>query len=168
MSKDPDQDQDHDHDHDLAQKDLQFAVDTARDAFQQVDELTETVERLRDYCRANEDRIAELEDTLNSALDKPYAQLSKREKAIKIQEYAIQRAEKKSTRKHALDYDDVKWSVFDGEASDGHTYNLMQLAAERTGFTQLEDPKRVAVDLDRLNESGERSVLNNATQEVDG
>lgn len=134
----------------------------AQTALQRTAELEAALERIDEL----EERVEALESSLGDIENKPYELLSRSEKVALVRKYLIDRAEQKSSRKHTLTYDDIQWSVFDGEPSDGHCYHLLKEAAQHPGFTHTTDPHRVAVDLTELNDQADRSSVNNAVQGV--
>jgi hypothetical protein len=124
-----------------------------------VGELEATVERLAL-------RVGTLEELLPNETD-PYADLTRDQKVQRVQRYLLERAQA-TNGKAAVDYDDVQWSVFDGEPSADHCYTLMQLAAADTpGFTyrDAERPKRLRVDLAATNAEADFSHANNFVAE---
>lgn len=90
------------------------------------DDLAE-IEALRD-------RVAKLELRLNERdADRAYESLSRAEKVGHVREHAFEKATSHAG-KAALDYNAIKWEVFDGEPSADHCYTLMEMAAEIDGF----------------------------------
>lgn len=92
-----------------------------------LDEATAEIEKLREDVTSLELRLSEHDD------DRDYAQLTRDDKVGMVREHAFQKATRGSGVA-ALDYDDIRWEVFDGEPSADHCYTLMELAADVRGF----------------------------------
>lgn len=120
-----------------------------------VDDLEAEIERL-------EYRVAELEvATPDETTD--YSELSQDEKIGRVRQELMQRANAAPSGKAQIEYKDVLWSVFDGEPSAGHVYNLMKSAGRADGF-EYADPtdgnKRVTVDVDAVKDEAAFSPVN--------
>jgi len=92
--------------------------------------------------------IEELRHVVNVDLDgKSYQQMAPDDKVREIQGTLLEEAVGRQTGKAAMDYTDVKW-LFNGKASTGHVYDLMQTAGQETGFEYQErdENNRVVVD----------------------
>ncbi|GAA0539836.1 hypothetical protein ABNG02_15600 [Halorubrum ejinorense] len=92
-----------------------------------LDEATAEIEQLHEDVTSLELRLSEHDD------DRDYAQLTRDDKVGMVREHAFQKATRGSGVA-ALDYDDIRWEVFDGEPSADHCYTLMELAADVRGF----------------------------------
>lgn len=116
---------------------------TARDAIQiaqralakanRVDDLQERVDDL-------EEQVTELELRLSGRdQDREYASLSLDEKIGMVREHAFKKAT--STNGYAkVDYNGVRWEVFDKDPSTKHCYKLLRLAAEGLDGFEYCDP----------------------------
>ncbi|QLG62808.1 hypothetical protein [Halorarum salinum] len=107
---------------------------------------------------AIEDRVEELENEVTALrlkygdLDegREYDALTRDEKIGRVRNRAFQRATGSNGRA-ALDYNDIRWDVFEGEPSPMHCYDLMKWAAEARGFdhqTPSQGNEHLAVDAD--------------------
>ncbi|GAB3669502.1 hypothetical protein [Halopiger thermotolerans] len=153
------------------------ALQVAQRALSKVNDLEEEVGHLQDeYDDLAEDltalelRLSEIDD------ERPYESLSLNEKIGKVREHAFQRAVN-GHGKATLDYNDVMWSVFDGEPGSDHCYKLMRLAAgvdedgdevqDVPGFKFLESerPMKLAVDAERAKQGVAFSPENKTTSE---
>jgi len=144
------------------ESDFSGLVSQHQQALQQNADLRDRVDDLEDEIERLEFRVGQLETILPDEQD-PYAELTREQKVQRIQRYLLERAEA-TNGVAAVDYDDVQWSVFNGEPSADHCYTLMQLAAEQTpGFTYRDNerPKRLTVDLDATNAEADFSHANN-------
>ena len=92
-----------------------------------VDDLEAEIEALRDEVTSLELRLSEFDE------DRGYKELSRAERVGLVREHAFSKATSR-TGTAALDYDDIKWEVFDGEPSADYCYTLMDLAADVRGF----------------------------------
>jgi len=116
---------------------------TPRDAIQiaqralakanRVDDLQERVDEL-------EDQVTELELRQSGRdQDREYASLSLDEKIGMVREHAFKKAT--STNGYAkVDYNGVRWEVFDSDPSTKHCYKLLRLAAEGVEGFEYCDP----------------------------
>ena len=105
----------------------QRALAKANSLEDDLDEATAEIERLREDVTSLELRLSEHDD------DRDYVQLTRDDKIGLVREHAFQKATRGSGVA-ALDYDDIRWEVFDGEPSADHCYTLMELAADIRGF----------------------------------
>lgn len=129
----------------------QRALSKVNDLERKYDNLLEDHEDLVEDLTAIKLRLSEIDE------ERPYESLSLNEKVGKVREHAFQRAAN-GHGKATLDYNDVMWSVFNGEPGSDHCYKLMRLAAgvddngneiqDVPGFTFLdsERPMKLAVD----------------------
>jgi hypothetical protein len=112
-----------------------------------------------------EQRLMVLEDAVNTDLEaKEYAQLSRKDKARKIQEHLVDVAKDRPTNKAAMTYNEV-YHLFNAKPSTGHVYDLMKLSAQEPGFSydELKDEKdRITVNLEDVKESLLVHVANNS------
>lgn len=123
------------------------AVELARTAIQRVNELEDRVEQQQEIIDAQQEQI----ELLQAAIQEPreYDQFDKQTKIGMVQKHLMKRAYDQGG-KAKMDYDDVKWEVFDGEPSPYHCYELMKQAAQEDGFDYQEpsdENKRLVVDL---------------------
>ncbi|QCW03551.1 hypothetical protein [Natrinema pallidum] len=107
----------------------------------EIEDLQEDRDDLVDDVTALELRLSEIDD------ERPYDGLTLNEKIGKVREHAFRRATG-GHGKAALDYNDVMWSVFDGEPGAKHCYKLMRKAAEARGFDvgKQDGSKKLLVD----------------------
>jgi hypothetical protein len=103
-----------------------------------------------------EQRLSELESVVDTdfrAME--YEQMTRQDKARMIQAELIEEAKESANGKAAFDYNDVLW-LFNKQPSKGHSYDLMELAAEASGFDYQEREgsrkNRITVDMDAVNE----------------
>lgn len=155
---------------------VEDAVGMARDAMQRAQEAEEQADELSDsYHEALDEieqlrfRLTEVEATLPDE-NSDYEALEREDKISLIQNHVIKRARSSPQNWAKVTWFDVKWSVFDGEPSDGHCYDLVRWAADETGFNNVRpdeagEREYVSVDLDVLHESSTRSRVNNEAQE---
>lgn len=88
-----------------------------------------------------EDRVEELETEVTSLRlkygeldeDRDYGALTRDEKIGRVRNRGFRRAAESNGRA-ALDYNAIKWDVFDGGPSPSYCYDLMKWAAEARGF----------------------------------
>nr|WP_152417706.1 hypothetical protein [Haloferax larsenii] len=140
-------------------------------AFELIEEQADTIEAPREDLAESEQererlvfRVGKLEAILPDETT-PYDQLSREERIMRVQDYVMERSYASNGR-FSITYDDVLWSVFDGEPSAGYCYKLMQLAAQEDGFSYGEsDGKKLRVDLDHVNDDGVLSRVNNGESE---
>lgn len=148
----------------------QRALSKVNDLERQYDELLEDHEDLVKDLTAIRLRLSEINE------ERPYESLSLDEKIGKVREHAFQRAAN-GHGKATLDYNDVMWSVFDGDPGSDHCYKLMRLAAgvddsgneiqDVPGFTFLdsERPMKLAVDAERAKQGAAFSPENKTASE---
>ena len=139
---------------------VEDAVQVAQRALAKVNELE----------REQEGREADLEDAReeltalrlrvqdrDEGLD--YSQLKLNDKVGMVREHVFRKAVDGHGRAK-IDYDDVMWSVFDGEPGPNHCYKLMRLAAAEEGDD--------ADDLEAKRSSFRDGVLGFAFRDPDG
>jgi len=97
---------------------------------QRIAQLEETIAEL-------EARIEQLEDRAPHPREKAYQQMDRSDKATVIQTKLKQEAQATNGRASVY-YDDVV-RMFDGQPSAGHAYDLLELAAEESGFRYEQD-----------------------------
>jgi len=122
----------------VAQRALQKANENASRA----DELKDEIDDLREELTAQGLRLSEIND------ERDYAALTLDDKVGMVREHAYRRAVD-GHGKHAMDYNDVMWEVFDGEPGAKHCYKLMRLAGEAEGFDHVDpadDSQQLRVD----------------------
>ena len=148
---------------------------TPRDAIQiaqrslakanRVDDLQERVDEL-------EEQVTELELRQSGRdQDREYASLSLDEKIGMVREHAFKKAT--STNGYAkVDYNGVRWEVFDSDPSTKHCYKLLRLAAEGVEGFEYCDPDGESKHLRVDAEAAKRNVAffqgNNAAAEAGG
>ena len=114
----------------------------------------------RDVIEQIQQNIEELRHVVNVDLDgKRYQQLTRDDKVREIQAALLSEALGRQTHKAAMDYTDVKW-LFNGKASTGHVYDLMQTAGSETGFEyhERDEKNRIVVDADDVPEGVKKSL----------
>lgn len=120
------------------------AVQIAQRALAKANEHKETIEQLQE-------RVVALEA---AAPDRgEYETLDRPTKVGMVREHLVEKA-RVQNGKAAIDYNGVKWEVFDGTPSADHCYTLMQKAAQAQGFTirdQPHDNRQLLVDIDSTN-----------------
>lgn len=105
------------------------AIQVAQRALQKVNELEGDLEAHQDETDKLRERLVELELRLSEIDDnRDYESLTLDEKIGMVREYAYQKA-RDGHGKTTLDYDDIMWSVFDGEPGAKHCYKLIRRAA---------------------------------------
>lgn len=106
------------------------ALAIAQRALAKANDLEADRDRIDDLA----DRVAQLELRV-SALDedRAYESLTTDDRIGLVREHAFEKATE-TTGKAALDYNAIKWEVFDGEPSADYCYTLMERAAETDGF----------------------------------
>ncbi|EMA69300.1 hypothetical protein C461_03028 [Halorubrum aidingense JCM 13560] len=106
---------------------LQEVEDELRD---ELDETNTTVEQLQDDVTALELRVSEFDE------DRDASELSADEKVGMVREHGFRKASEGHGRAK-LDYDDIKWEIFNGDIGDSTCYRLIRKAAglsdEKTG-----------------------------------
>jgi len=148
---------------------------TPRDAIQiaqralakanRVDDLQERVDEL-------EDQVTELELRQSGRdQDREYASLSLDEKIGMVREHAFKKAT--STNGYAkVDYNGVRWEVFDSDPSTKHCYKLLRLAAEGVEGFEYCDPdgesKHLRVDATAAKRNAAFFQENNGGAEAGG
>jgi hypothetical protein len=105
------------------------ALQVAQRALAKVQEQEQTISELQE-------RVAALEAAQPDRSE--YDDLDRETKVGMVREHLVERAQDQHGRA-AIDYNGVKWEVFDGEPSPDYCYTLMELAAEAGGF-DLRDP----------------------------
>ena len=116
------------------------ALQVAQRALARVSEVEERMDELEAENERLEYRVAELEAGLPDE-NTPYDQLDLDEKVGRVRRYLMKRADASPDGWAKIDYDDVMWSVFNGEPSADHCYKLMRLAANAEGF-EYRDPEK--------------------------
>jgi len=118
---------------------VEDAVHVAQRALAKVNELEgvvkkqqETIDDLESELTAVSLRVSEFDD------EREYDQLTRDDKVGRVREYGFRRADEGHGRTK-LDYNDIKWSVFDGEPSPAHCYTLMEVAGSARGFEHRDD-----------------------------
>lgn len=142
------------------------ALQVAQRALAKANELEEIEQRVADLeeeLTAVKLRVSEFDE------DRPYDQLTRDDKIGKVREHAFKKAAQ-GHGKATLDYDDIKWEVFDGEPSPAHCYDLMKWAAQARGFDHR-DPangnEHLAVDAEEAKRGAAfYSAKKDATEEV--
>lgn len=128
------------------------------------------LQELRDENEALRERIEELEKVVDPNPSRlQWEQMSKSQKVQKIRRNLLQYA-KEDGGVAKMNYKEVK-ALFDGQPSDGHTYNLMEAAADAEGFKynapkhgNKVGEKRVLCDLGGVNADASVQSLNNGIQ----
>jgi hypothetical protein len=116
------------------------ALQVAQNALGRVSDLEDDVEELQVDRDDAVERLVALELRLSEfEEDRPYQDYSADEKIGMVREHAFDRAADAGGRA-ALDYQDIKWGVFDGGPSPSHCYDLMRQAAAADGF-DVRDPE---------------------------
>jgi len=114
----------------------------------------------QDAIEGLQEDIEELRHIVNVDLDgKSYEQLTPDDKVREIQATLVEEAVGRQTRAAAMDYRDVKW-LFNGRASTGHVYDLMQRAGSESGFEYQErdENHRIVVDVDDVPDGVKKSL----------
>lgn len=107
----------------IAQRALAKANDLERDLDQLHDDYEDVVEDLT----AVRLRLSEFDE------DRAYDDLTRDDKIGMVREHAFRKAADGAGRIR-LDYDDIRWEVFDGGPSPSHCYDLMKWAEQARGF----------------------------------
>jgi cell division septum initiation protein DivIVA len=127
-------------------------------------DLRERIEALEAENERLRDQLAELSQVVDpDPADADYESLTRARKVHRVRRRLVEDAAT-SNAKAAMDYTAVKW-LFDGHPSDGHCYDLMQLAANLDGFRYQERDgasNRVLVNLDAVNDETLIHAANNA------
>ncbi|KDE60312.1 hypothetical protein EL22_02050 [Halostagnicola sp. A56] len=105
----------------------QRAMHRCTDLEDDVEDLTQEKRDLKDRLTALELRYQEFDE------DQSYDDLGRDGRVGRVREHAFERAVDGHGRA-SLDYNDIMWSVFDGEPSADYCYKLMRLAASAPGF----------------------------------
>jgi hypothetical protein len=87
-----------------------------------LEETADIVDQLQEDVTALELRVSELDD------DRDPSQLSADEKVGMVREHGFRKAAEGHGRAK-LDYDDIKWEIFDGDIGDSTCYRLIRKAA---------------------------------------
>jgi len=113
-----------------------------------VDVDNEDLEELREDV----DELRAVIDT--GAGQKTYEQMTRQDKVRQVQARLVKEAEEMTTRKAAMEHNDVKW-LFNGHPSTGHVYDLMKYVGQEDGFNyqEREENNRVTVDLNGVPDS---------------
>ena len=154
---------------DLAEDAIQVAQRALAKTLDEEEAREEFLEKLADVRQENErltERVAELEAKVSTD-GRAYETLTRDEKVGMVREHLYKRA-RAGSGWFKIDYDAIRWEVFDGEPSADHCYTLMELAAAADGFYH-KDPENenqyVAVDLDEANAGAAFSHANNRTHQ---
>lgn len=99
------------------------ALQVAQRALGKVNELDSRSEDLEEDLTAATLRLSEFDE------DREYDQLTRDDKIGMVREHGFRRAMDSGGRA-ALDYDDIRWEVFDGGPSPAHCYDLMKWASD--------------------------------------
>lgn len=147
------------------------ALQIAQRALSRVNSVEEDLAELRDEhdtvaadLTAIQLRVSEIES------DRPYHALTTNEKIGRVREELFERG-RSNGGTATMTYDDVMWSVFDGNPSADHCYKLMRRAADADGFTYHDGSvgqKRVVVDVEQAKAGVAFSSANNAVVEGGG
>jgi hypothetical protein len=131
------------------------ALDVGQQALQQLNDLREEVHAQQERIDELETEVATLELRHSGRPDdRDYESLTLDEKVGMVREHAFKRATNSKGRAK-LDYNDIRWSVFDSAPSTKHCYKLLRLAGEARGFEYQDDasPKRLVVNADEAKAS---------------
>lgn len=110
------------------------ALQVAQRALSRCNEFEERLEAVESEKADLVDRLAALELKYQELDEgRPYDALTRDEKIGMVREKAFRMAIE-STGFAKLDYNDIMWTVFDGEPGTKHCYQLMKWAAEARGF----------------------------------
>lgn len=118
---------------------LDDVLQVAQRALQKANENERTAEQLQEeFADALDDLVAVKLRLSEVDEQRPYDQMDRDAKIGMVREHAFRRAsDGRGTAK--LDYNDIMWSVFDGEPGSDHCYDLMRWAEEARGF-EVRDP----------------------------
>lgn len=109
------------------------ALQVAQRALAKVNEMEDDYEqrigKLEEELMEVQLRLSEIDE------DRPYESLSLDEKVGMVREHGYTKARDGHGRAQ-LYYDDIMWSVFDGQPGNSHCYKLIRLAA---GLTETDD-----------------------------
>lgn len=144
------------------------ALQVAQRALQKANELEQENRELKDELADHRDRLTSLELRYSEFdEDRSYEDLDRDGRVGRVREHAYQRATEGHGRT-TLDYNDVMWSVFDGEPSADYSYKLMRLAARAPGFT-FKNPdgkgKKLLVDAEKARRGASFSSANKTSSE---
>jgi len=116
------------------------AVQIAQRALAKVNDLERDLEELRSDHDELEEEVTELRLRQSGRdQDREYSSLSLDEKIGMVREHAYKKAT--ATNGYAkVDYNGVRWEVFDKDPSTKHCYKLMRLAAEGLDGFEYCDP----------------------------
>ncbi|MDR9432148.1 MAG: hypothetical protein RI568_15815 [Natronomonas sp.] len=115
---------------------VEDVLQVAQRALAKVNELEDDLEELRARREEDAEELTALKLRMQEHDEEtPYAQLTLDDKIGMVREHAFRKAAGGHGRA-TLDYDDVMWSVFDGEPGPNHCYKLLRLAA---GLTDTDD-----------------------------
>jgi DNA repair ATPase RecN len=128
--------------------DFSGLVQQHQQALERISELETKVQEYADDRERLIFRIGKLEECLPDDRDE-YESYTREDKVSLLKSHLLERAYA-TNGKASADYDDVIWSVFDGEPSRDHAYTLMERAAQADGFhyNTSRRPREVRVDLD--------------------
>jgi len=141
------------------------AIQVAQRALRKVNEVESELSRLREENEHLRQRVTELEVAQPDADD--YTSLDRDAKVGMIRQHALAKADDNSGLAQ-LDYHAIRWEVFNGEPSCGHSYDLMEQAAEAGGFhmgTTSDDNKALKVVLPEVSQEKRQRLLSRANKE---
>lgn len=108
----------------------QRALSKVNDLERELDEVRESREELKEELTAVKLRLSEIDD------ERDVSDLTPDEKVGRVREYGYRKAVEGHGRAK-LDYDAIKWEVFDGRVGDSTCYRMIRKAAglsdEKTG-----------------------------------
>jgi len=123
------------------------AVRVAQNALQKANQNEATIASQETYIKQLERRIEQLELIVPDATD--YENLDRADKGALVRDHLVRTAQDRNG-KAKVDYHEIKHGVFDGQPSNGHCFDLMEIAARKAGF-EVKNPsdgnKHVRVDL---------------------
>jgi len=127
---------------------------------ERIDELEETVENVGA-------RVGEMQEVVNpDPGSRTYEELTKDQKVHKVRKKLLSLA-MNSNGVASMKYRDVK-TMFDGYPSDGHCYDLMELAGQKEGFSYTKNKggeKVLRVKAPDVNDEALIHAVNNAPSE---
>jgi cell division septum initiation protein DivIVA len=143
--------------------DLEARFDALNRARLDLRDRVETLEAENERLR---EQLADLRTVVDpDPADQDYEALDRSRKVHRVRRRLVEDAAS-SNGKASMDYTAVKW-LFDGYPSDGHCYDLMQLAENLDGFRYQErdgGSNRVLVNLDAVNDETLIHAANNASE----
>ena len=126
-----------------------------------LEERVNDLEEENDHLRGE---LAELREVVNPDPGRTdYDSLSKGQKVHRVRRYLVEQAATSPTSRSQLKYKEVQ-TLFNGNPSAGHAYDLMQAAGNLDGFDYAESgEKRVRVNLESVNDETLIHAANKAT-----